>query len=67
VNLEDGLGMARRREHDVALPDARGAAAPHPARLARSRAVKELGLSNAQFQVKVDGDLDPACRFIFRA
>jgi serine protein kinase len=31
----------------------------------RASAIKELGLSNAQFQVKVDGDLDPACRFIF--
>ena len=25
-----------------------------------------LGLSNEQFKVKVDGDLDPACRFIFK-
>ena len=31
----------------------------------RANAIKELGLSNAQFNVKVDGDLDPACRFIF--
>jgi serine protein kinase len=33
----------------------------------RPRAIKELGLSNAQYQVKCDGDLDPACRFIFNA
>jgi serine protein kinase len=31
----------------------------------RPRAIKELGLSSAQYNVKVEGDLDPACRFIF--
>jgi serine protein kinase len=31
----------------------------------RARAIRELGLSSPQFNVKVDGDLDPACRFIF--
>jgi serine protein kinase len=33
----------------------------------RPRAIKELGLSNEQFTVRVDGDLDPACRFVFRS
>ncbi|PIE06139.1 MAG: serine protein kinase, partial [Sorangium cellulosum] len=32
----------------------------------REQAIKELGLSNEQFRVRVDGDLDPACRFIFK-
>jgi serine protein kinase len=31
----------------------------------RARAIEELGLSNEQFKVRVDGDLDPASRFIF--
>jgi len=31
----------------------------------RASAIKELGLSNPQYNVKVEGDLDPACRFIF--
>src|SRR4051794_708617 len=31
----------------------------------RARAVKELGLASPQLNVKVEGDLDPACRFIF--
>ncbi|HEU4406089.1 MAG TPA: serine protein kinase [Polyangiaceae bacterium] len=32
----------------------------------RGRAVDELGLSNEHYRVKVEGDLNPACRFIFR-
>jgi serine protein kinase len=32
----------------------------------RGKAIDELGLSNDQFKVRVDGDLDPACRFIFK-
>ena len=32
----------------------------------RERIVTELGLSNEQYKVRVDGDLDPACRFIFK-
>ncbi len=32
----------------------------------RARAIEELGLSNDAFRVRVDGDLDPASRFIFR-
>ena len=31
----------------------------------RDRAIEELGLSNEQYRVRVDGDLDPACRFLF--
>jgi serine protein kinase len=31
----------------------------------RERAIRELGLSNDRFQVRVKGDLDPASRFIF--
>jgi len=32
----------------------------------RARAIGELGLSNDRFAVKVDGDLDPASRFVFK-
>ncbi len=32
----------------------------------RARAIEELGLSNEQYRVRVDGDLDPASRFIFK-
>ena len=32
----------------------------------RAKAVEELGLSNDQYKVRVDGDLDPASRFIFK-
>jgi serine protein kinase len=32
----------------------------------RAKAIEELGLSNDQFRVRVDGDLDPASRFIFK-
>lgn len=32
----------------------------------RERAIEELGLSNDRFRVRVEGDLDPACRFIFK-
>jgi serine protein kinase len=31
----------------------------------RPRAIRELGLSNDRFMVRVDGDLDPASRFVF--
>jgi serine protein kinase len=31
----------------------------------RAKAFADLGLSSAQYAVRVDGDLDPACRFIF--
>lgn len=32
----------------------------------RAKAIEELGLSNDSFRVRVDGDLDPASRFIFK-
>jgi serine protein kinase len=32
----------------------------------RAKAIEELGLSNDKFRIKVDGDLDPASRFIFK-
>jgi serine protein kinase len=32
----------------------------------RAKAVDELGLSNDQYKVRVDGDMDPASRFIFK-
>jgi serine protein kinase len=32
----------------------------------RAKAIEELGLSSEQFKVRVEGDLDPASRFIFR-
>ncbi len=31
----------------------------------RQRAIRELGLSNDRFTVRVDGELDPASRFVF--
>jgi serine protein kinase len=31
----------------------------------RARAVRELELSSSTYAVRIDGDLDPACRFIF--
>ncbi|HEY2517181.1 MAG TPA: serine protein kinase [Polyangiaceae bacterium] len=33
----------------------------------RARAIEELSLSNEKFKVRVDGDMDPASRFIFKA
>src|SRR6187399_2540512 len=32
----------------------------------REQAIKKLGLSNEKFRVKVEGDLDPASRYIFQ-
>ncbi len=33
----------------------------------RAGAIEQLGLSSDRFQVKVEGDLDPACRFLFNS
>src|SRR5579864_8470523 len=33
----------------------------------RAKAIEELGLSNDKFKVRIEGDLDPASRFIFTA
>ncbi len=55
---------AARRFH---VPDARGAAAPHPARVARRAPSTSSALAQrAATRCKVDGDLDPSCRFIFQ-
>src|SRR5579872_3229577 len=32
----------------------------------RAKAIEQLGLSNDKFKVRVDGDLDPASRFVFK-
>ncbi len=64
VNL-GGVGIAGAENDALPQPHARGAAAPHPRRSGAPQAIEELGLSNEQFKVRVDGDLDPACRFIF--
>src|SRR5882757_1069374 len=32
----------------------------------REQSIKKLGLSNEKFKVRIDGDLDPASRFIFQ-
>jgi len=33
----------------------------------RDRAFAELGIANERYRVRLDGDLNPACRFIFKA
>ena len=57
----------QRRRRPLPEPDERGAAARHPAGVAAEAPSSELGLSNEKFKVRVDGDLDPASRFIFKA
>ena len=63
VNLDD-VGMAGAESSRFPCP-----MHEEPLRLIplawRDRAIQELGLSSPQFKVHVDGDLDPACRFIF--
>jgi serine protein kinase len=63
VNLDD-VGMAGAESSRFKCP-----MHEEPLRLIppswRAKAVKELGLSSPQFNVRVDGDLDPACRFVF--
>lgn len=63
VNLDD-VGMAGPESARFKCP-----MHEEPLRLIppswRQRAVHELGLSSPQFGVRVEGDLDPACRFIF--
>jgi serine protein kinase len=63
VNLDD-VGMAGPESARFPCP-----MHEEPLRLIppswRQKAIRELGLSSPQVQVKVDGDLDPACRFIF--
>jgi serine protein kinase len=63
VNLED-VGMAGGESARFKCP-----MHEEPLRLIpvawRDRAIRDLELSSPQFQVKVDGELDPACRFLF--
>ncbi|HMY17402.1 MAG TPA: serine protein kinase [Polyangium sp.] len=63
VNLDD-VGMAGAEGSRFRCP-----MHEEPLRLIppawRARALKELELSNSTYAVRVDGDLDPACRFIF--
>ncbi|MBM4361775.1 MAG: serine protein kinase [Deltaproteobacteria bacterium] len=64
VNLgETGLASGGAPEFDSPMND-------EPLRLIpiewRARAIEELRLSNDRFRVRVDGDLDPASRFIFQ-
>jgi len=63
INLDD-VGMAGAESARFKCP-----MNEEPLRLIplswREKAIKELGLSSPQFTVKVDGELDPACRFIF--
>ncbi|XXR86742.1 serine protein kinase [Sorangium sp. So ce406] len=63
VNLDD-VGMAGTESSRFKCP-----MHEEPLRLIppswRDRAFRELGLSSPQFQVRTEGDLDPACRFIF--
>ena len=64
VNLE-GRRARRHTDRCASVPDARGAAAPHPAAVARQGDRRARALERA-VQGRVDGDLDPACRFIFK-
>ncbi len=48
-----------------ALPDARGAAAPHPARVARPACYAELCAARVRVRHHRQGELCPACRFVF--
>src|SRR5215475_3231603 len=63
VNLDD-VGMAGAESAKFKCP-----MHEEPLRLIpvswRKKAIEQLGLSSAQFNVRVDGELDPACRFIF--
>jgi serine protein kinase len=64
VNLRGtGLASGNEDEFDSPMHD-------EPLRLVpqewRAKAVEELGLGNDLFKVRVEGDLDPASRFIFQ-
>ncbi|MEZ4299704.1 MAG: serine protein kinase [Polyangiaceae bacterium] len=64
VNL-DGAGVAPAESATMPCP-----MHEEPLRLIplawREKAIKELGLSNDHFRVRVEGELDPACRFVFK-
>ena len=55
----------RRRRRSFPCADARGAAAPHPARVARRRRSTSSGSQRRSSRSSVEGDLNPACRLIF--
>jgi serine protein kinase len=63
TNLDD-VGMAGTESAELPCP-----MHEEPLRLVppawRPQAVRDLGLSSPQFHVRIDGDLDPACRFVF--
>ena len=63
--LLDAAGRAaraRRRQRGVPLADARRAAAADPARVARRRRSTSSSSATTTSSVKVDGDVNPACR-----
>jgi len=65
INLE-GTGLAERgRVERLRQPDERGPAPPHPAEW-RQKTTDDIGLSNEQYRVRVEGELDPASRFIYK-
>jgi serine protein kinase len=65
INLE-GTGLAGKESERFPSP-----MNEEPLRLIppewRDKAIGELGLGNDQFKVRVDGDLDPASRFILKS
>ncbi len=65
--LPEKLAHITGGAHDLQVPHARGAAAPHPARVARQGAASSWGSTPpGKPQIHIEGDLDPACRLIFR-
>ena len=64
--LPGALQRARRRQRDVPLADARRAAAADPARVARGRRSTSSASATTTSSVKIEGDVNPACRLIFK-
>ena len=64
VNLQ-GTGLAGSESDVFASPMNEEPLRLIPAEW-RAKAIEELGLSNEQFKIRVDGDLDPASRFIMK-
>ena len=58
--------LGRRRPRALPLPHARGAAAADPARMARQGASRRSSWATTSTACKIEGNLDPACRFIFQ-
>ena len=65
VNLQD-TGLAGSGAHEFPCP-----MHEEPLRLIpeqwRERAFRDLALGNDRYRTRIDGDLDPACRFIFNS